>query len=319
MQASAGRQAAPDASNAPASTQPKRAAVPAGPFAQLLGPLQPVLRASPGAVMAAALLLHGAIAARDPTGPGSGHLLAWPLTASFLRVLLTPASIQRLGTAARAYAAVAVAVAGALQRRQQQAQQQQALQQHALQQQAQQQQRQALQQQAQQQQQGPAPMQVEHHAALPYSRPPQHQQPQQPQQQAHAAAQGLVGAAKRKSSKPRSTQEALGAAGGSARHAAPGSGAADGAKGGRRRRKQPERLQVALDAGPSYQPAPGRAPRRTGSGHRRSPSLADILLPPEPLPRWGRQRHRLDTRCSGLHSPCTAWRCCLVPEMQPAS
>lgn len=284
MQASAGQQPAPDASNGPAAqAQPKRAAVPAGPFAQLLGPLHPVLRASPGAVLAAALLLHGAIAARDPSGPGSGHMLAWPLTVSFLRALMMPASIQRLSTAARAYAGVAVAVAAALQRRRQQQAQRQA------------------QQQAQQQlpppqqQQGPVPMQVERQAPPPYSRPPQ--PAQQPQPQPNGGLQGLVGAAKRKSSKPRSTQEALGVAGGSARHA--GGGKDDAPKGsGRRRRKQPERLEVAINAGPSYAPTQGRVSKRNGSAQRRSPSLADILLPPEPLPRWGRQRPRLDSRAS---------------------
>lgn len=307
MQASAGQQPAPDASNGPAAqAQPKRAAVPAGPFAQLLGPLHPVLRASPGAVLAAALLLHGAIAARDPSGPGSGHMLAWPLTVSFLRALMMPASIQRLSTAARAYAGVAVAVAAALQRRRQQQAQRQA------------------QQQAQQQlpppqqQQGPVPMQVERQAPPPYSRPPQ--PAQQPQPQPNGGLQGLVGAAKRKSSKPRSTQEALGVAGGSARHA--GGGKDDAPKGsGRRRRKQPERLEVAINAGPSYAPTQGRVSKRNGSAQRRSPSLADILLPPEPLPRWGRQRPRLDSRCVGLALKggrlCKAWGPRPIPWLPP--
>lgn len=260
-------------------------ALPNGPFARILQHegWHLLLCTRLKYVLAAAMAVHGALATREPAGQGSGHLLAWRLTANFLGALLPASGVSCLSAAARVYAAAAVAEVNAQLHRQLQH-----LQRHP----QQQQQPQHSKQQQQQGPGGPEPMQVDAGgAAQRFSRPlqqrPQQQPPAQPPQQQHyspAAYAGLVGAAKRKSSKPRSTQEALAAAAPAAGTGRRGTaaGAGEGRALRPRRRHQPGPQEA--------QPATGQ--RSSDNGRSRSPGLADILLPPEPLPRWGRQLPR---------------------------
>ncbi len=288
------RQQPPEQAQQQAAQQqsmPRHAVLPAGPFAAHLAPVAGVLRHRPGRVLAAALLLHGALAAREPAGEGSGHALAWPVTANFLRAVLPPAAVHRLADSARGYAAVAAAAAVA---RREQAE-------LAVKQQLQEQQLAALQaairqQQQQQQQQpvaagGPSPMHVGSRV----------QQAAHPRAPGEHGGHGLVGAAKRKACKPRSTHETLGL---------PAAAAAAGSSGGRRsgseppssgralRRKvrQPERLEAQRGSAKAHnalQAAEGGGGGAGGTKQGRAgPPLCDIPVPQEPLPRWGAQRAR---------------------------
>lgn len=78
----------------------KPAARPQGPFAPLLDSITEQHRARPAHTLAAAMLLHGALAARDP-----GHAAAWRATANFLLALLAPTAVLRLEEPAKLYAA----------------------------------------------------------------------------------------------------------------------------------------------------------------------------------------------------------------------
>lgn len=288
------------------------AALAEGPFAAHLGAVAGVLRHRPGRVLAAAMLLHGALAAREPAGPGSGHDLAWRITASFLRAVLPPAGVQRLAGSARGYAAVAAAAAAAAARSEQaeRASEQQVQKQPS-----------AVQQRQQQQQQapagGPSPRQPDSRA----------QPAAYPRPGGEPGGHGLVGAAKRKASKPRSTHETLGLPA-----AAAAAGSSGGRRGGseppsagralRRRVRQPERLEAQLGPRKSHNPAPAAAGRGGGGGGgarqgRAGLPLCDIPLPQEPLPRWGVQRAR-SARAATLGLPglegepeggACSWRC----------
>jgi hypothetical protein len=232
-----------------------------------------VLRERPGRVLAAALLLHGVLATREPAGPGSGHALAWCVTANFLHALLAPGGVQRLSDSARGYAAVAVAAAAARQQAAAAAAHNPAVRQ---------------QQQQQQHNQGPQPMQVD-------ARPAAHRAAAE----GTAAHGGLVGAARRKSSKPRSTQEALAVALPPPPPAAASSGgrrataAAAGAyPGDAARRSQRQRRRNQPSDRSEAEIAVSGATRRNVGNRRGSPGLGDLLLPSDQLPTWGKQRMR---------------------------
>lgn len=262
------------------------AALAGGPFAAHLGAVAGVLRHHAGRVLAAAMLLHGALAAGEPAGPGSGHALAWRVTASFLRALLPPAGVQRLSGSARGYAAVAVAAATAQREKAKRLAQQRLA--------APQAPPPPKQQQAPATAGGHSPVHVDSRAQLTtHARPAGEHGGQSGQ-----GGQGLVGAAKRKASKPRSTHETLGLPAAAAAAASSGGrrGGSEPPPSGRARRRrvrQPDRLAVQLGSGKSYDPLP---PRAGGSGvakpGRAAVPLCDIPLPREPLPRWGVQRAR---------------------------
>lgn len=127
------------------------------------------------------------------------------------------------------------------------------------------------------------------------------QQASHPRAPGEHGGHGLVGAAKRKACKPRSTHETLGL---------PAAAAAAGSSGGRRsgseppssgralRRKvrQPERLEAQRGSAKAHnalQAAEGGGGGAGGTKQGRAgPPLCDIPVPQEPLPRWGAQRAR---------------------------
>ena len=259
-------------------------------------------------VLAAAMAVHGAVSTREPAGQGSGHAFAWRLTANFLGAVLPAAGVWRLHTAARAHAAVAL---NQLNRRLRQQLQQHTKRTHGHAHPAGRSHAHAHAHEAaapaQHSQQEPLPppqqhQQAQHPQLQHQQRHQQHQQhqqqhPHQQPQHAHGGGSGLVGAAKRKSSKPRSTQEALAAvappAGGWGGRGGRGGGAAAGAARNLRprRRHQPNRLEAEHAAGKANQQRSGEGRRSRSPAAPLRPQLADIPLP-DPLPPWGQQRRR---------------------------
>ena len=77
---------------------------PAGPFAPLYPLIEREHRAAPLRTLAAALLVHGALAS---AGNARGHAAAWSVTAAFLRSVLASETVKRLQLAAAGYAAAA--------------------------------------------------------------------------------------------------------------------------------------------------------------------------------------------------------------------
>lgn len=264
-----------------------------GPFVSLLGPLQATLRARPGDVLAAAMLLHAFLAATGsdgevPTRP-SGHVLAWPTTATFLWSLMRPAGVAVLEPAAKEMAnQLRHQIRGWMHRWRA----------------------------ADDNDQG-----VDNPAALrlPRVRELQHQLEQkdrqlqqqqaliarlQQQQQQHVSAAGgggpaLVGAARRKASKPRSTLEALLAPAAAAAAASSGgqrSGASGGQGEGEARRLRPRRLthsqQMEWDGAPERGAAAYAAAGRKAQRAAPKVPLTELLLPSVPLPSWGVRRSR---------------------------